>query len=196
MARPSYPIAYPEPEPDREPLLSGREKRNLAIGGAAVGVPGYLYARGVHAGGVPWKQVPGAAWGQIKGRKSYDIASALRTGTIRTGKDIGSIGPRIWRHVKGIGKGLAGKSLSSDAKLVQLSAKLDAIINFEIRLTPEEYDELTGRGKSSFPKAAALIGGGALTGAGIATGSLATRSLLMRSGKRLQKWVKKVGKKI
>lgn len=172
MAKTYYP-QFPQ-EPESEGLSSGT-KKGLIAGGVGVGVPGLLYARGLGAKGIPLRQMPGAAWGQIKGRKSYDIASTLRAGTIGAGKDIGSIGPRIWGHLKGIGKGFAGKALSSDDRLVQLSTRLDQLIQFEV----------------AFPKTRTALGIGAI-GIGAGAAGLGAYKVVEKMRKQ-REWHKKAG---
>lgn len=176
--KPSYPV-YPEPEDDEPFRLSPGVKKTAAIGGAAIGVPGLLYARGLRSQGVPWTKVPQVLKGDIRSGSVGSITGTMRAGA--TGLWGGAKGSSraVWEALKNAGRGLR-QGLSANDPLIQLNAKLDDLIEFRARYNLDDEQK-----KSKFPKLATLYGAGALTGAGIATGSAATRQGMTYAGKKL-----------
>lgn len=69
--------------------------------------------------------------------------------------------------------------------LIELSQKLDDLVN--------QKDE---KKKHPLPKWAALYGAGGVTGAGIATGSKATQSIMRTGGARIQALYNTIRKRI
>lgn len=179
----------PPYDPARDPeLRTKRTVRNAAlIAGGTVGAPAALYARGLK-GETPWRDIPTKIKadftryrqsGLASGEVVQDITGTIRKGAIGAAKDVSSVGRGAWANVRGAWRGLVPKKLSArHGRLIELSAKLDDLIQFKV--SDDERKK-----KSHLSKYAALYGVGGVTGAGIATGSLATRNALAWTGRKV-----------
>jgi hypothetical protein len=199
-------VNYPR---EKEPFFTPGEKKTAGIGAGGAAGAGYLYARGLK-GENRWRDIPSKArrssvFGQAlrKGEApgaAEHITSTIRRGVIGTGRDIVGSAGGIWGGLKGAGRGLIGKKLSArHGKLIELSAKLDDLIEFQYggpefgqglavgmqlgrQQTRRRYEERKEhepvRRHHGFAKLGTIFGLGTLTGAGVATGSVATRKAL------------------
>jgi len=218
--RGTYPGVNFEPpyDPANDPELRTKEslKRAAVIGGTTVGVPGYLYARGLK-GENKWSSIPtklkraevfrkafaGGAPPPV-GHTTQGIVSAMRKGVAASAIDVATAGRTVWENLRAAGRGIRGTKLSArHSKLVELNAKMDGMIQFansssvtsalaaQLAMEPDitrpyvHHRRKPDDKKKQLPKLGAVYGVGGLTGAGIATGSLATRKALGWTGGKL-----------
>lgn len=147
-------------------LTPGQQKA-LLYGGTAVGVPGYLYTRGLRGMGVPLSKVPQVLKRDIAALGTHEVApgkfkyatfggitDTMRQGLVGTGTGLKEGAGKFWRQVKGGFRGMSStpvKKLSArHGRLIDLNSKLESLVQLD--------------NKTDYAIGGGLLGGAAITG--------------------------------